>query len=77
LACTDFSYELRDASLFELVPSKGNRVQDAGPASSRPVETATLSGRTSPVEIEFRLAEATAGDGLTERRLVGRQIAAD
>jgi hypothetical protein len=71
LAATDFSFEPCDASLFDLVPPRDYRLQDTGPfgaqrVESQPVEIEPLPGRTAPVEIEFRLAESTARDGLTE-----------
>lgn len=67
LACTDFSFEPCDASLFELVPPKDYRLQrEALQASPQPTEIAPLAGRTTPVQIEFRLAESTAGDGLSQ-----------
>jgi outer membrane lipoprotein-sorting protein len=76
LACTDFSFGECDASLFELKPPDDYRVQRVranrpeSPAPE-PVAVAPLAGRNAPVAFELRLAESTAGDGLTEA-LVGK-----
>ena len=71
LACTDFSFRECDASLFELTPPEDYRVQKVGAASPEPAAIAPLSGQNAPVDFQIRLAESTAGDGLTEA-LVGK-----
>ncbi len=71
LACTAFSFRECDASLFELRPPADYRVQKVGAARPEPVAIAPLSGQNAPVDFQLRLAESTAGDGLTEA-LVGK-----
>ena len=72
LACTDFSFRECDASLFELSPPKDYRLQKVEAARRpEPVAIAPLSGPNARVEFQLRLAESTAGDGLTEA-LVGK-----
>lgn len=66
LACTDFSYQECNASLFELPPPKDYRVQKLAASTSEPVATAPRSGQHKPVDFQIRLAESTAGDSLTE-----------
>jgi hypothetical protein len=66
LACTDFSYQECAASLFELAPPNDYRVQKLATPRSEPVAIAPRSGQAKPVDFQIRLAESTAGDGLTE-----------
>jgi hypothetical protein len=73
---TDFSFDPCDASLFELVPPEGYHLEKAeateAALSSPFAEIAPLPATSTPVEIEFRLAESTARPGLTEA-LVGKK----
>ncbi len=66
LACTEFSFRECDASLFELTPPEGYQLQKFEDARSEPVAMAPLPGPNATIAFELRLAESTAGDGLTE-----------
>jgi hypothetical protein len=66
LACTDFSYQECDWSLFEMAAPNDYRVQKLAASRSEPVAIAPRSGQNKPVDFQIRLAESTAGDSLTE-----------
>lgn len=72
LACTDISFRECDASLLELKPPRDYRLQKVAVGTRpEPVEVSPLAGRNATVDVQLRLAESTARDGLAEA-LVGK-----